>query len=111
MVPLTLTCPVGVGQPGGGGGGGGVPATSKSRKSMLGKPSAVVGFNRMVLLPAFTEMVRVLVTHAVQAPVPSEGGVCTVEPLTIRPAGRAMVVPLANRIPSVALPDADAFTV
>jgi hypothetical protein len=71
----------------------------------------VVGFNRMVLLPAFTDTDNVLVAHVDQAPVPSNDGVCTVDPLTIRPAGRAVVVPLANRTPNVAVPDVDAFTV
>jgi hypothetical protein len=43
--------------------------------------------------------------------VPSNDGVCTVDPLTTRLAGRAVVVPLANRTPTVAVPDAEAFTV
>src|SRR5262245_2554775 len=89
----------------------GVPATSKSRKSTLGRPFAVVGLSRMVLLPEFTEAVRVLVTQVFQAPVPSNDGVCTVLPLTIRLAGRAVVVPLANRNPNVAVPAAEALTV
>ena len=67
--------------------------------------------SRMVLLPAFTDTVRVLVTHVLQAPVPSNDGVCTVDPLTIRLAGRAVVVPLANRTATVAVPAAATFTV
>ena len=65
----------------------------------------------MVLLPAFTLTVNVLVTHVVQAPVPSNDGDCTVDPFTARLAGLAVVVPLANRIPNVAVPAAAAFTV
>src|SRR5687767_2219395 len=49
-------------------GGCGEPATSKSRKSMLARPLAVVGLSRIVLLPAFTDTVRVLVTHVDHAP-------------------------------------------
>ena len=45
---------------------------------MLGRPLAVVGLSRMVLLPAFTVTVSVLVTQVVQAPVPSNDGVWTV---------------------------------
>jgi len=47
----------------------------------------------------------------VQAPVASNEGVCTVAPLTIRLAGRAVVVPLANRNPNVAVPAFEALTV
>jgi hypothetical protein len=78
---------------------------------MLGRPLAVVGFSRMVLLPAFTDTLNVLVTQLDQAPVPSNDGVCTADPLTIKLAGRAVVVPLANRTPNVAVPAVDAFTV
>ncbi|TDB72565.1 hypothetical protein E1182_22850 [Micromonospora sp. KC721] len=49
-------------------------------------------------------------THVLHAPVPSNDGVCTVVPLTARLAGR-VVVPLANRIPSVTLPAVATFTV
>src|SRR5262245_11754405 len=65
----------------------------------------------MVLLPELTFTLNVLVTQVFHAPVPSNDGVCTVDPLTIRLAGRAAVVPLANRTPSVAAPAADAVTV
>jgi hypothetical protein len=34
-----------------------------------------------------------------------------VDPLTIRAAGRAVVVPFANRMPSVAVPEAAALIV
>src|SRR5262245_28047189 len=77
---------------------------------MFALPFAVVGLNRMVLVPAFTVTVSVLVTQVFHAPVPSNDGVCTVDPLTIRLAGRTVVVPLANWTSSVALPAADAFT-
>jgi hypothetical protein len=65
----------------------------------------------MVLLPPVTDTVSVRVCQFDQAPVPSNDGLCTVEPLTSRLAGRAVVVPLANRIPTVAVPDAGALTV
>lgn len=78
---------------------------------MFGRPAAVVGASRMVLLPAFTGTVSVLVTQVDQAPVPSNDGVCTVDPLTTSPAGRAAVVPLAKRMCRVAVPDAGAVTV
>lgn len=78
---------------------------------MLGRPLAVVGLNRMVLLPAFSVAVKVLVTHVVHAPVPSNDGVCTVVPLTISEAGRAVATALANRTRSVAVPAVLALTV
>ncbi|GAB2870321.1 hypothetical protein GCM10027074_42400 [Streptomyces deserti] len=78
---------------------------------MLGRPAAVVGFRRMVLPPAFSGTVSVLVAHADQAPVPSYDGVWTVAPLTIRAAVRAVVVPLANRTRSVAVPAVGTCTV
>lgn len=67
----------------------------------------------MVLPPAFSETVRALVDHVVHAPVDSNETVATVDPLTIRFAGRAVPPewPLANRTPSVAVPAAEAFTV
>lgn len=71
----------------------------------------MVGLNRTVLPPAFSETVSVLVAHVDQAPVASNDGVCTVDPLTIRLAGRAVAVPLAKRTLSVAVPAAGAFTV
>jgi hypothetical protein len=54
--------------------------------------------------------VNVLVTHVPQAPVPSNDTDCTVAPLTITSAARLLVVPLANRTATVAVPAA-AFTV
>jgi hypothetical protein len=78
---------------------------------MLGSPAAVVGSNRMVLPPVFSGTVTVLVDHVVQAPVGSNDTAATVVPLTIRFAGRALVVPLANRTPSVAVPAAAGVTV
>ena len=80
-------------------------------KSMFGSPAAGVGTNRTVLLPAFSTAVSVLVDHAVHVPVPSNDTVATVTPLTTKFAGLALVVPLANRTPSVAVPAAAAFTV
>jgi hypothetical protein len=53
------------------------------------------------------------VTHVVQVPVGSNEIVPTVDPLTIRFAGRAvpLVAPLANRSPNVAVPAAAWLTV
>jgi hypothetical protein len=71
----------------------------------------VVGLSRIVLLPAFTDTVHVLVTHDDQAPVPSNDVVVTRAPLTRTSAGRAVVVPLAKRTASVAVPAVVASTV
>src|SRR4051794_12835224 len=87
------------------------PPVSTSRKSTFGSPPELVGSNRTVLLPALRLTVSVLVTQVVQAPVPSNDADCTTEPLTSTLAARAVVVPLANRTPSVAVPAAGAFTV
>lgn len=80
---------------------------------MLGSPAAAVGYSRMVSLPALSGTVSVLVVHAVHVPVDSNETVAAVEPLRIRSAGRAvpLVWPLANRIPSLAVPGVGAFTV
>jgi hypothetical protein len=78
---------------------------------MFGRPAEPVGLNRIVLLPAFSVTVNVLVTQVLHAPVPSNDGVCTVPPLTSRLAGRLLVVPLANRTATAAAPAAGAFTV
>jgi hypothetical protein len=72
---------------------------------------AVVGLNRIVLLPAFTGTVNVFVTQVDQAPVPSKDAVTALEPFTTTSAGRMVVVPLANRTPTVAVPDVEALTV
>ena len=79
---------------------------------MLARPAAVVGLSRIVLLPAFTETVNVLVAQVDQAPVGSNAvpGWATA-PLTRTSAGRFAVAPLAYRMPSVAVPAADAVTV
>ena len=86
-------------------------ASSTSRKSTLGRPLDVIGLSRMVLLPAFAGTVKVLIAHVDHPPVPSNVGVCTAEPLTIKLACRAVLVPLANRTRNVAGPAVDAFTV
>jgi hypothetical protein len=71
-----------------------------------------VGLIRIVLLPAFTAAVSVLVTQVSQVPVPSNApAALTTAPLTMMSAGRPVVVPLEYRIPSVAVPAAAAFTV
>ncbi|GAA2831597.1 hypothetical protein GCM10020220_020640 [Nonomuraea rubra] len=77
----------------------------------MGRPAEPVGSSLTVLEPAFSWTVAVLVAQADQAPVPSKDRLWTVEPLTIRPAGRDVAVPLAKRIPRVAVPAAEAFTV
>src|SRR4051812_13493947 len=80
---------------------------------MLGRPSAVVGSSRMVLLPALSDAVSVLVDHVDQEPVDSKETVPVVVPLMMRLAGRAapLPAPLAKRAPMVAGPAADALTV
>src|SRR5687767_13939462 len=79
---------------------------------MLARPWAVVAFSWIVLLPAFTDTVRVLVAHVVQAPVAPNGlAACATEPLTSTSAGRPVVVPLAYRMPMLAVPAAEALTV
>src|SRR5688572_17593326 len=86
------------------------PPVSASRWSTFGRPAAVVGLSRMVLLPAFSDTVNVLVDQVVQAPVPPNAAVETRVPLTRTSAGRPVAVPLAKRTPSVAAPAADAVT-
>lgn len=71
----------------------------------------MVGLNAIVELPAFTATVNVFVTHVVHAPVPSNVVPATRVPLTRMSGGRAVVVPLANRTPSVAVPAVGALTV
>ena len=67
---------------------------------MLGRPLAVVGLNRIVLLPLFTGTVKVVVTQVVHAPVGSKAAAGWVTaPLTSTSAGRLMVAPLAYRMP------------
>lgn len=63
----------------------------------MGSPLAVVGLSWIVLLPARTGTVTVLVTHVPHAPVPSKDAEVAADPLTVTVAGRAVVVPLANR--------------
>ncbi|WP_233512349.1 hypothetical protein [Micromonospora deserti] len=63
----------------------------------------MVGLNRIVLLPAFTDTVTVFVAQVAHAPVLSNGTDCTIVPLTTTSAGRAVVVPLAKE-PTAALP-------
>ena len=72
----------------------------------------MVGLSRTVLLPAGSDRVRVLVDPRRPRAGARERTDCTVEPLTID-VGRAglVVVPLANRTATVAVPAAAAFTV
>jgi hypothetical protein len=79
---------------------------------MFASPLAVVPASRIVLLPAVTLTVTVLVTHVVHAPVPGKDTAdAAVAPLTRTLAGRSVVVPLAKRMPRVAEPAFAAFTV
>src|SRR5690242_14341170 len=94
IVPGLLSLPDGATNNVFGGGGGGEPPVVTSTKSMLGKPVAVVGLNRIVLLPAFSANVIVVVDQLSQVPVPPNGTDCTVAPLTTTLAGRPVVVPL-----------------
>jgi hypothetical protein len=77
---------------------------------MFARPPLLVGLSRIVLLPAVRFTVNVLVAQVDQAPVASNDTDATVDPFTTRSAGRAEVVPLANRTATVAVPAA-AFTV
>ena len=77
----------------------------------MGRPAAVVGLSAIVLLPALTCTATVFVAHVDQAPVPSNVVPAAREPLTTTSAGRAVVVPLAKRMPTVAVPAAVALTV
>ncbi len=58
-------------------------AVVTSRWSMLGRPAEAVGFSRIVLVPALRVTATILVRHVDHVPVPSNEGVCTVEPFTI----------------------------
>src|SRR3954454_4886589 len=78
---------------------------------MLGRPAEVVGLSRMVLLPAGTAKLRFFGAQADHAPVPSNGTVNRVVPLTMTSAGRLVVAPLANRTVAVPAPEVVAFTV
>ncbi len=78
---------------------------------MLGRPAALVGLSRTVLLPELTGTVSVLVVHAPQVLVLSKEAVVAPAPFTVTLAGRAAVVPLAKRTARVAVPDAGAVTV
>jgi hypothetical protein len=88
------------------------PPTSKSMKSTLGPPVAVVAAARMVLVPALTGTVKFLDTQVSQVPVPGKDApVATVVPFAEMVIGRSTVVPLANRSATVALPALAAVTV
>src|SRR5687767_8934108 len=78
---------------------------------MFGRPLAVVGLNRTVLLPAGAENVKPAVVQVLHAPVPAKGVDWSVEPLTITLAVRLVVVPLAKRTTRVTVPAAGALTV
>jgi hypothetical protein len=79
---------------------------------MFARPAAVVGFNRIVFVPAFTGTVNVFVAHAVQAPVGSNAvPEWATAPLTSTSVGRLSVAPLAYRMAMVAVPASAAVTV
>jgi hypothetical protein len=72
----------------------------------------VVPVTRTVLLPALSVAVTVLLAQVSQLAVPpNDTAAATTAPLTAMSAGRAVVVPLAYRMVSVAVPSAGAFTV
>src|SRR4051794_4701322 len=85
-------------------GGGVMSPVVTSRQSVFGRPPEPAGVKRVVLLPAYRVTVSVLVTPVSKAPVPSNEGPSTVVRLRITEAGRPLVVPLANRTASVAVP-------
>lgn len=64
-----------------------------------------------MLLPATTGTVSVFVVQPVQVLVLSKDAVVVVAPFTMTSTARAVVVPLAKRTLSVAVPDAGAETV
>src|SRR3990170_1677377 len=79
---------------------------------MFASPVAVVGLSRMVLLPAFSDAVTVVVAHVVHPPVPLNATPdCAAAPLTSTSAGRLAVVPLAYRTAIVPVRAADAVRV
>src|SRR5215207_3307919 len=92
--------------------GGGRLVTSKSRKSRLAGPSALVPVSRIVLLPALTVAVMVAVAQVLHAPVGLNASpVRTTAPFTEMSAARFVVPPLAYRKASVAVPLFAALTV
>src|SRR5262245_56168706 len=79
---------------------------------MFARPLAVVGLIRIVLLPAFSDALSVLVAQTSHDAVGSNAPPAwTVEPLTMMSAGRPAVVPLEYRIAIDAVPAAPALTV
>src|SRR5947209_20188995 len=81
-------------------------------KSTLGPPSAVMAVALILLLPALTGTVKVLLCQVSQVPVlMKEAPGDTVVPLTEMSIGRSVVVPLANRRTTVASPAVGALTV
>jgi hypothetical protein len=84
--------------------------TSTVSLSTLGPPLAVVAVARTVFAPGFS--VAVAVCQVSHEPVPGKAGPATAgAPLTVMSIGRFVVVPLANRNASVAVPAAGAVTV
>src|SRR5439155_6350002 len=81
-----------------------------SRKSTLGPPLAVVAVARTALPPADSATVTVASAQVSHEPVPLKFTVIGAPPSTVMVIGRLVVVPLAYRIVSVALPAAAAGT-
>src|SRR5436309_2783035 len=80
--------------------------------SRLGPPPAVVAVARTVLLPAFNDAVMLTSAQVSQLAVGSNARLAAITvPSTLMSAGRLVVVPLAYRIPKVAVPALAALTV
>src|SRR6266498_2821198 len=85
---------------------------SNSRKSTLGPPAAPVAVAWMVLAPALSVALSVLVDQVSQLPVtPKETPAATTVPLTEMSIGRLVVDPLDNRMDRLAEPADAAFAV
>src|SRR5438874_1396136 len=86
-------------------------AKSTSTKSRLALPALVVAEIRIVFEPAFTVAVTDFVVQVSQLAVGSNGAAAAITvPSTLMSAGRLAVVPLAYRIPTVAVPALAALT-
>src|SRR2546421_6877236 len=79
-------------------------------ESTLGSPLAVVAVRRTRSVPDASVTGTDAVAQVSQLAVGPNVGVATTVPLTLRLAGRLVVVPLAYRMPRVKLPDAAAVT-
>src|SRR5438034_331199 len=81
-------------------------------RSTFGPPLAVVAVTRIVLVPAVTGVVSVLLAQVSQLAVGLKARLAeTTVPFTATSAGRLVVVPLAYRITIVPVPAIGALTV